>query len=293
VVSTKETERIVDPADTGFSSADDGMWLDERFRPALRDRGLTQFDRVMSVFGGRCEKALPDREILHFRLKTDGDSPRGIYLKRHHWRTWQSRLRALLGLPPAPTPGRIEAANAGQLASQGIAVMRLLAYGEKVHADGLQESFVITEELEEFAELHHYLRRKYSSAPSAHSERTLLQLVRDIARVARRFHAAGYNHRDLYCCHFFVKELPSQRCEIRLIDLQRVQFRRWFRRRWIVKDLAQLAWSAPSVCIRCRHKIAFLHEYFGVKKLRPTHKKLIAAVVRKQRKMERRLGNDN
>jgi heptose I phosphotransferase len=293
VVFPKETERIVDPAVTGFAPADEGMWLDEHYRPTLRERGLTQFDRVMRVYGERCEKALPDREVWHFRLKTNGHSPRGIYVKRHHGRTWASRLRAFLHLPPAPTPGRVEAANAGQLASQGIAVMRLLAYGEKVRADGLQESFVITEELEEFAELHHYLRRKYSCLPTARSERTLLQLIRDIARIARRFHAAGYNHRDLYCCHFFVKELPSQRCEIRLIDLQRVQRRRWFRRRWIVKDLAQLSWSAPSVCIKCRHKIAFLHEYFGVKKLRPAHKRLIAAVIRKQRKMERKLGNDN
>jgi heptose I phosphotransferase len=269
------------------------MWLDERYRPTLGERGLTQFDRVMRVFGGRCEKALPDREVWHFRLKTDGPSPRGIYVKRHHWRTWSSRLRALLRLPPAPTPGRIEAANVRRLASQGIAVMRLLAYGEKVRADGLQESFVITEELEEFAELHHYLRRKYSGPPTEHSEKTLLQLIRDIARIARRFHAAGYNHRDLYCCHFFVKELPSERCEIRLIDLQRVQRRRWLRRRWIVKDLAQLSWSAPTVCIQCRHKIAFLHEYFGVKKLRAAHKRLIAAIIHKQRKMERKLGNDN
>jgi heptose I phosphotransferase len=294
VVCLKETERTADPAEAGFIPAEDGaMWLDEGYRPALRDRGLTQFDRVMSVFDGRCEKTLPDREVWHFRCENAAASPRGIYVKRHHLRTWGSRLRALVGLPPAPTPGRIEAANVSRLSSQGIEVMRLIAYGEKVHADGLQESFVITEELEAFSELHHYLRREYSSPPTERSERKLLQLIRDVAGITRRFHGAGYNHRDLYCCHFFVKEQSSGRCEIRLIDLQRVQRRRWFRRRWIVKDLAQLSWSAPSACITCRHKIAFLHEYFGVKKLLPAHKKLILAVIRKQKIMEWKLGNDN
>ncbi len=83
------------------------------------------------------------------------------------------------------------------------------------------------------------------------------------------------------------------RREIRLIDLQRVERRRWFRRRWIVKDLAQLAWSAPQSCIKNTRKMAFMLAYLGVKKLRPADKRLIRAVLAKQRRMERRLGNDN
>jgi heptose I phosphotransferase len=294
VVCPEKTERIPDPVEAGFIPAEGGaMWLDENYRHTLGERGLTHFDRVMRALSGRCKKTLPDREVWHFRIESEAESPRGIYLKRHHLRTWSSKLRAIFRLPPAPTPGRIEAANVGRLASQGIAVMRLIAYGEKLHADGLQESFVITEELESYSELQHYLRRNYSDKPTPQSERQLLRLIRDIAGIVRRFHGAGYNHRDLYCCHFFVKEQSVADWEIRLIDLQRVQRRRWFRRRWIVKDLAQLSWSAPSVCIHCRQKVAFLHEYFGVKKLQPAHKKLIRAVMAKQRRMERKLGNDN
>jgi heptose I phosphotransferase len=294
VVCIEKIGRVPDPAEAGFIPAEDGaMWLDEKYRHALRERGLTHFDRVMRIFGGRCEKTLPDREVWHFRCESAAQSPRGIYVKRHHRRTWDSRLRAIFGLPPPPTPGRIEAVNVGRLTSQGIAVMRLIAYGEKLHADGLQESFVITEELAEYAELQHYLRRNFSGKPTPPNQRKLLRLIRDVAAIVRRFHGAGYNHRDLYCCHFFVKEQSSGTWEIRLIDLQRVQRRRWFRRRWIVKDLAQLAWSAPSACIKCKHKIAFLHEYFGVEKLLPVHKRLIRAVMRKQKKMERKLGNDN
>jgi heptose I phosphotransferase len=287
-------ERIPDPAKAGFAAADDGaMWLDGEFRRALGATGLTRFDNVMSFSGGRCEKAHKDREVRHFRIEGTAQSPRGLFLKRHRVRTWKSRLRAIFGLPPAPTPGCVEAANVGRLSVEGIAVMRLVAYGEKHHADGLQESFVITEELEEFAELPQYLRRNYSGKRAQQNERKLLQLVREIAGIVRRFHGAGYNHRDMYCCHFFVKEpLPGSR-EIRLIDLQRVQRRRWFRRRWIVKDLAQLAWSAPSACIECKHKIAFLHEYFGVKKLLPVHRRMIRSVLFKQKMMELKLGNDN
>ena len=111
-----------------------------------------------------------------------------------------------------------------------------------------------------------------------------------MAAVARRFHAAGYNHRDFYCGHFFVREPARGKFEIRLIDLQRVQRRRRFRRRWIVKDLAQLVWSAPRDRIACTHKLAFMRYYLGVDKLRPADKRLIREVMAKQQVMERRLG---
>lgn len=289
----KIIDPIPDPAKAGFAPADDGaMWLDREFRLAFGETGLAQFDEVMSFAGGRCKKSNKDREVRHFRIEAASLS-RGLFLKRHRQRTWKGRLRAIFGIPPAPSPGRVEAANVGRLSEQGIAVMRLVAYGEKLHADGLQESFLITEALEGFAELPNYLRNKFSDDPTPRSERNLRRIVREIAGVVRRFHGAGYNHRDLYCCHFFVKETTAGPLEIRLIDLQRVQRRRWFRRRWIVKDLAQLAWSAPSACIQCRHKIAFLHEYFGVKKLLPEHRRMIRSVLFKQKLMELKLGNDN
>jgi heptose I phosphotransferase len=293
VISIEKNRFETDPANAGFVPAEDGtMWLDANCRQTLIERGLSYFDRVMQISGGRCQKTLPDREILHFRVSSS-ESPHGIYVKRHHLKTFGGRLRAILGLPPKPTPGRIEAANVNRLSAEGIAVMRLLAYGEKVHADGLQESFVITEELEEFSELQHYLTRNFSTPRTRESERELRELIRQVAGVAGRFHRAGYNHRDLYCCHFFLKEQPAGGWEIRLIDLQRVQRRRWFRRRWIVKDLAQLSWSAPKACIDCKHKIAFLHDYFGVKKLTPYHRRLLRSVLFKQKLMERKLGNDN
>ena len=111
-----------------------------------------------------------------------------------------------------------------------------------------------------------------------------------VAEIVRRLHEAGYNHRDLYCCHFLIHESAAGEFDIRLIDLQRVQRRRWFRRRWIVKDLAQLAYSAPRDRVGCKDQIALMRHYFGVRKLRRRDKRLLGAVVRKVRAMQRRLG---
>jgi heptose I phosphotransferase len=108
--------------------------------------------------------------------------------------------------------------------------------------------------------------------------------------VARRFHAAGFNHRDFYCCHFFIQELPGPRFAIRLIDLQRVEQRHWLRRRWIVKDLAQLAYSAPRERIGRTLRLAFIKRYLGVARLSPADKRFVRRVLRRQLAMQRRLG---
>jgi hypothetical protein len=297
MIQSQNASALSDPVKLGFEPADGGLvWFDRRYSEPLRHLGLIEFEKIMARADCRCEKWLADREVWHLRIRIPDDQPRGLYLKKHHVRTLGSLLRALFGIQSAPTPALIEAENIAALLKEGIAVMRLVAYGERLRPDGMQESFVITEELENFTELHHYLHRRFALPQLGRRgghDRVLKRLINDIAAIARRFHNAGYNHRDLYCCHFFIKDTGPEEWEIRMIDLQRVQHRRWFRRRWIVKDLAQLAWSAPQSCIKCTHKMAFIRAYLGVNKLRPADKRLIRSVLAKQRLMEWRLGNDN
>jgi heptose I phosphotransferase len=230
----------------------------------------------------------------------------GFYLKKHRGRTWRTRLAAALGLASPASPGRIEAENALALGSLGIAVMPLTAYGEKLHADGRLESFLLSEELQGYCELQDFIEQRFApvgnglravprepeteTSAERHGGRPLQKspatvelrrLIVQVADIARRFHAAGFNHRDFYTCHFLVKEASPSRFDVRLIDLQRVQRRRWFRRRWIVKDLAQLASMSPDAHIGCREKVLFLRTYLGVNKLRPQDRRLVRAVLRK------------
>ena len=116
-----------------------------------------------------------------------------------------------------------------------------------------------------YCELQDFIARRFRAEGVRSVPATLLRrLIVQVAGIARRFHAAGFNHRDFYCCHFLVKETSPGRFDVRLIDLQRVQRRRWFRRRWIVKDLAQLASMSPDVYVGCREKVLFLRTYLGV-----------------------------
>ncbi len=293
--SLERLSKSFDPARMGFRSQDGSMWLDETAAPTLSKAGLAAFEQVMGQIDGDCKKWLPDREVWHLRVHVPNGETQGLFVKKHHVRTKKSWLRRWLGLPePKPeSAGRVEAENAESLRAIGLNVMRFLAYGERLRDDGMQESFIITEELNGFEELQRYLSRRFKRKPDDRSPRRnqdLMKLIGEVADIASRFHNAGYNHRDMYCCHFFVKEGEAGRRDIRLIDLQRVQKRTWLRRRWIVKDLAQLAWSAPRSCVKCTHRLAFFKQYMGVEKLRPSDKSLIRSILAKQRRMERRLG---
>jgi hypothetical protein len=262
------------------------MWIAERHYETLEDAGLAEFDEVMASTSGRCLRVLPDRENWYLQG--------GMYLKKHRARTWRTRIAAAFGAGSPPSPGRVEAHRALALQALGIDAMPLMAYGEKLHADGRLESFLLTEELQGYCELQEFIQRRFpapgkpSPLPAPRSLPVLRQLIVQVAGIARRFHAAGFNHRDFYCCHFLVKEMSPGRFDVRLIDLQRVQRRRWFRRRWIVKDLAQLASMSPDDQVGCREKVLFLRTYLGVRKLRPRDKRLVRKVLGKLSLIRRR-----
>ena len=236
-------------------------------------------------------RALKIRENWRLPLNVRGRT-RTFFLKKHRVSNWWNRLRVRFGLPPTSS-GREEARNIRKLESAGIPCMDLAAFGERIGPDGTQESFLLTPELEGFVQLDDFLRARFGILQTERAnsrDEDLLQLLDRVAEVARQFHEAGFNHRDLYCCHFFVREQPSGHFEIRLIDLQRVQYRTRRRRRWLVKDLTQLAYSAPRDRIKCTHKMAFIRKYFGVTRLRPEHKRIIREVLAKQLAMERKQG---
>jgi heptose I phosphotransferase len=273
-------------------AGDGKMWIDPHFRNRLCQEGMGGFEQVMGKIDGQCLRELRIRENWYLPPAGTGGDNCGLYLKKHRTRSVVTVLRGLLGFGPGQTAARVEVNNVDCLSADGIAVMRVVAYGEKMCRGGLVESFLLTEELAGYTNLRRLLTTYFAPGrladPAIRHE--LKALVRAVAALARRFHQLGYNHRDFYCCHFLVKRTGYARFDIRLIDLQRVQRRKLLRRRWIVKDLAQLAWSAPRESIGCKQRVAFIKHYLGVRKLTAEHKRLIRSILCKQRLMRWRLG---
>lgn len=257
----------------------------------LQQVGWTEFDALMHTTQGRQLRQLKDRENWRIEFDTRHAAPRGAFLKKHHERGWRTWL-AERGVIDAPSPGEWEALNVYRLQRDGIPAMRLIAYGQRAMPNGARESFVLVEELKGYEQLDHFLRRRFArlGEQSSTERHDLRQLLATVADVARRFHACGYNHRDFYCCHFFIRETNPGVFDVRLIDLQRVEQRRWLRGRWIVKDLAQFAYSTPRERVSCVEQLRLAKRYLGVDRLRPQDKRLIRAVLAKRDAMIRKLG---
>jgi hypothetical protein len=150
-------------------------------------------------------------------------------------------------------------------------------------------SVVFTEMLPGAIPLDDYLKSLHDKRMTgADSSRSFVmpELARDVGRFVRRFHGAGFNHRDLYLCHLFV--CPHDPGKLFLIDLQRVQHRKRWRRRWLVKDLAQLVYSWKPVATSRTDAIRFLRAYFDTRKLTREHRTLMRSAVGKARRMARR-----
>ena len=268
--------------------ADGRMWVDQEYEAELKRLGLASFDSVMQSASGRLLRTLPDRENWRLELAGAGRQ-RVVFLKKHRTRSLVERLSWLVGRSAA-TPGRTEAENVAALKRAGIESMRVVAFGEHVRR-GVTESFFMTEELRGFTQLDHFLRQRFvPAAERTQADAGLIKLTAAVADVARRFHAAAFNHRDFYCCHFFIQESPGGEFAVRLIDLQRVERRRWWRERWIVKDLAQLAYSAPRERVTRTLRMRFIKRYLGVDRLGPVEKRFVRRILRRQRAMQRRLG---
>lgn len=91
------------------------------------------------------------------------------------------------------------------------------------------------------------------------------KLVSEVASMARKMHRAGINHRDFYLCHFLMDEplALDQAPVLHLIDLHRAQIRQNVPRRWLVKDLGGLLFSAFEKGLTSRDLLRFMRLYSG------------------------------
>ena len=263
------------------------------YASALERAGLAALDGVMTTRGTEFLRHVADRANLRVQLEPDDGPPVNAFLKRHVTRHVWDWVRAGFSCRGLLGPGPVEAHNVRRLDMAGVPTMTVIAYGQRVRRPWHVESFVLVEPLADAVPLDDHLRDRFEAPCAGPTDARRRQLVRGVAALVRRFHAAGFNHRDLYCCHVFVRapadgDVIDVEPALYLIDLQRVQRHRWRRRRWRVKDLAQLAYSVPAERVSRTDRMRFFREYLGVGKLRAEHKRLARSVWAKVRRMDRR-----
>jgi len=221
---------------------------DEALRAAVAAAGLDTVAGAFAFTGGTDlnKPGLGRRRRTRLTLTDATGRTHELYLKRY-------------GPEPSgrgPHPAETEADNITAVRAAGVATMQVVAAGAEPLDDGTRRGYLLAtavggDALERCFE--DFLRRRDAAAAAAITEQ--------LAEMVRRLHAAGLCHRDLYASHVFL-EAGGGAVRLWLIDLARVFRPRWRRRRWRVKDLAQLKYSMPPAWTQA-HWGAFLAAYLG------------------------------
>ncbi len=185
------------------------------WRSLLKRAGLSTFEALWRV-EGLPFKRKPDREILLLEV-----SGRRLFLKRYF----------RFGLRDFRCGAECEWWAARELLREGFSVPEPVAFG-------IERKLWPKRALSLFCEARgRRLEDLFREDPE--SFRGVLPVL---INTAARFHALGFSHQDFYLCHLF---WDGER--LTLIDLQRVRRARKPRARWIIKDLAELFYSARNV----------------------------------------------
>lgn len=196
------------------------------------------------------------------RFELDG---RPLFLKLHRGVGWKEVFKNLVQLKWPVTGARNEWVAIRYLQAYGVQTMSAVGYGSRGINPASRLSFLVTEELTNTVTLENHCREwSIQTPPFAHR----LKIIRRVADIAQRMHSAGVNHRDFYLCHFLLAHSESQRQgdvppELFLVDLHRAQIRNAVPRRWRVKDIGSLYYSALEIGLTPADLLRFVRLYTG------------------------------
>ncbi len=248
----------------------------------LEAHDLTSFPALMSPEGAVPIKSNKVKRIVAFRLEGNGRTVT-LYLKWHRSRPLLSDwFRYMVGRPMVGE-GMKEWRNILAFRAYDLPVVTPVAAGQRWPGYGTKESFSLTLGLDDYSPLDEYVLGHFGQPLSDEKLRQKRILIRSVAGLTRNMHWSGFNHQDYYLCHLFLKENDGGELDVRVIDLQRVGYQRWLRRRWIVKDLAELYYSSLATPLTQIDRLRFFAWYSRGNDDRATRRCLLRRVIRKAR----------
>ncbi|MBN6360950.1 lipopolysaccharide core heptose(I) kinase RfaP [Providencia huaxiensis] len=234
---------------------------------------------------GEVFRALETRKTLRFELEG-----RSYFIKIHYGTTLKEVLKNLLSFR-LPVLGADREWNAiHRLTQVGVDTMNGRAFGQKGINPLRRHSFIITEDLTPTVSLEDYCANWLDNPPTFSTKQ---MIIRRVAQMVRKMHAAGINHRDCYICHFLL-HLPfagnEEQLKISVIDLHRAQLRNSVPTRWRNKDLIGLYYSSLNIGLTQRDIFRFMKFYFGLslQKILKQEQNFIEKVSRKAEKIRLR-----
>lgn len=241
----------------------------------LNNLGKDPFDELMHSSGEVYRKQpLRQTELVYIE-----NNP--YFIKKHFGITLKECLKNIFSGRKPIIGAKTEWEAIQALNQLGIKSTPLVGYGSKGYIPFRQQSFVLTDALQDIESLEDICKNWPVSPPSFSFK---WKLIDEVARITRILHEAGWYHRDLYLCHFLWQADKNQ---MYLIDLHRCQQHHRFARRWQVKDLAALLFSSMKIGLTRQDCLRFLSVYtqMPVKQAVLQHRPLIDEVLKKAKQL--------
>jgi len=256
------------------------LLIAEPYQAMFAALGLNSFDSITAAFGTPPRADRESVKVEQSVIARAGGPPVPVFFKQYFY------PRPSLAFWGRASKAHCEFRHYGVFMQADVRCAERIACGEKRDRFGrLRHAFIITRTVPDAATFIGFMS---STPPSAASRTVQLRrnILRQLARMTRRSHDAGFYHRDLYGRNVLVTETPEQGPLVWWIDCPRGVFDRWspWRRRSALKDLASLDKSASKHCSRSE-RLAFIQEYLAKPALDADAKKWIrdALDYRRQR----------
>jgi heptosyltransferase-2 len=270
-----------------FVETSESFFVDPDHESALTRLGL---DSIDSVFSFDAATNLGKENLARFRsrmqFEIDAPHPPGtttVFLKRYSCPPVLAQLKNWLSARGRRSCALIELAAASQLTAFGINTPKTICYGEQWGSLFEKRSFIITQRIPRAASLERRLPDCFTGPPSGENLRLRRYFIARLAAFTKKFHETSYRHRDLYFAHIFCDDDGR----FHLIDLARAFEPMFLSRRFLIKDIAQIHYSAPGQAFSKTDRLRFLLRYVGRNRLTAQDKMFIRKVVRKARRMAR------
>jgi heptosyltransferase-2 len=283
----RRTQAVITTSKQKFVETSEGFFIDRDYEAAFGKLGLTSIDGVFSFHAAKnlTKNNLADfRARLEFQIDAPGSgTATTVYLKRYDCPPILVQIKNWLSAHRRRSCGLGDCEPVRELAAAGIHAPKMLACGDEWGLFFEKRSFSITERIPNAESLERRLPDCFGGAGTTENMNRRREFIRELGRFIRRFHATEYCHRDLYFSHVFCDDEGR----FHLIDLSRAFKPVLLRRRFQVKDIAQLHYSAPGGYFSRTDRLRFYLSYTGRATISEKDKAFIHKVVRRAKRMAR------
>ena len=237
-------KRIDEPQTFSLEEWDNGkLIVNQQYADYFQAANLTSFDALMNYSETEVAKnLLKERVTSRFQLSNDTGIKKTFFIKRHSPSPLKEYIKPLLRFRLPILGAKTEWDALIRFHAEGIPTMTPIIFGQSK-----RYSLLVTEALENCVKLSDWMHNKLADRSEQNKQQTE-QLIKQVAHIASRMHQAGMHHQDFYLGHLLMRQDDAQNIKpnIHVIDLGRTCYRPRLATRWIVKDLAQLDYSASA-----------------------------------------------